>query len=215
MTGGREDYLKALYYLGEKQDRVTNKELAQTLHVSSPSVSEMVNRLYKEGYIDYIAYKGSRLTPSGMELALSVTRSHRLWEVFLTEYLHYTWSEAHEEAHLLEHCTSKRLACRLDAYLQHPVFCPHGSFIPPADGVPTVRRLRPLSSLTEGETSHIRKRTEETELMDYLQEEGIYIGMKITLEKSGKYEGPLLLKTAKRSILLSYKAAAKIFVDLP
>ena len=51
--------------------------------------------------------------------------------------------------------------------------------------------------------------------MDYLQEEGIYIGMKITLEKSGKYEGPLLLKTAKRSILLSYKAAAKIFVDLP
>lgn len=65
MTSGKEDYLKALYALGYDGHTVSNKEIADMLRVSPPSVSEMIVKLQKEGYIDYTAYKGSRLTEKG------------------------------------------------------------------------------------------------------------------------------------------------------
>ena len=55
MTSGKEDYLKAIYLLSENHDIVTNKELSQTLQVSPPSVSEMITKLQKQGYVDYTA----------------------------------------------------------------------------------------------------------------------------------------------------------------
>lgn len=215
MTAGKEDYLKALFGLGEKYDMVTNKELADELNVTAPSVSEMIAKLQKNGYIDYTAYKGSRLTAEGRREALKIMRFHRLWEVFLTNCLGYSWSEAHEEAHRLEHHTSVKMAQRLDEYLHHPACCPHGSIIPREDGsfsIPKVK-VRQLSTLKEGETTHIRKVTEEKELMDYLQELGIEIGLQVTLLKAEKYEGHFLLATPHGNITLSYKAACKIFVD--
>ena len=62
MTSGKEDYLKAIYRISEFHELVTNKELAEMLRVSPPSVSEMVTKLEKEGYVDYTAYKGSKIT---------------------------------------------------------------------------------------------------------------------------------------------------------
>lgn len=215
MTSGKEDYLKALFYLGEKHSMVTNKELADELNVSAPSVSEMIIKLQKDDYIEYTAYKGSRLTKKGRQEALKVTRYHRLWEVFLTDCLGYTWSEAHEEAHCLEHYTSQTLAQRLDSYLHYPAFCPHGSTIPHEDGSFSHPLFRCLSQLAEGETSYIRKVTEEKELMDYLQGLGIQIGMKVTLLKAEKYEGPFLFQTERGEITISYKAVCKIFIDNP
>ncbi len=213
MTSGREDYLKALYYLGEKGEMVSNKALAEALGVSQPSVSEMLVKLQRDGSIDYTAYKGSRLTQKGRQEALQLMRFHRLWEVFLTECLGYSWSDAHEEAHLLEHDTSEKLAARLDEYLHHPTHCPHGSLIPGEDGTYHPSPLRPLIQLKEGESSFIRKVVEERELMDYLQELGIRIGMRVTLQKAGKYEGSLTLSAEGGDIVLSHKAACQIYVD--
>ena len=59
MTSGKEDYLKAIYIISEDHELVSNKELSDMLHVSPPSVSEMIMKLQKEGYVDYTAYKGS------------------------------------------------------------------------------------------------------------------------------------------------------------
>lgn len=62
MTSGKEDYLKAIYLISESHELVTNKELSNMLHVSPPSVSEMITKLQKQGYVDYTAYKGSKMT---------------------------------------------------------------------------------------------------------------------------------------------------------
>ena len=62
MTSGKEDYLKAIYIISEDHELVSNKELSDILHVSPPSVSEMIMKLQKEGYVDYTAYKGSKMT---------------------------------------------------------------------------------------------------------------------------------------------------------
>lgn len=213
MTSGKEDYLKALYRLGETHRTVTNKELADELRISPPSVSEMIVKLQKEGYIEYTAYHGSRLTQAGRQEALKIMRFHRLWEVFLTECLGYSWSEAHEEAHQLEHHTSLKMAQRLDDFLHHPACCPHGSLIPGADGTFPVRRVKLLSAMQPGESSCIRRVAEERELLDYLQSLGVRIGMKVCLQRAEPYEGPLVLTTGQGELSVSYKAACRIFVD--
>ena len=114
MTSGKEDYLKAIYLLSENHDIVTNKELSQTLQVSPPSVSEMITKLQKQGYVDYTAYKGSKMTRKGRKEAGRLLRYHALWEVFLVNYLHFSWSQAHEMAEGLEHQTNDILSEKLE-----------------------------------------------------------------------------------------------------
>lgn len=213
MTSGKEDYLKALYSLGDDGRIVSNKELSDTLQVSPPSVSEMIVKLQKEGYIHYIAYKGSSLTDKGREEAARIIRYHCLWEVFLVKHLGFRWSEAHKEAHNLEHHISPETADRLDAFLGHPTHCPHGTPIPKKDGSRPHENRRPLCDMEPGEESYIRICKEEPELMDYLQASGIHMDMKIRLLKKDPYEGPVSFVSGGKEYSISYKAASKIFVD--
>ena len=85
MTSGKEDYLKAIYLISESHELVTNKELSNMLHVSPPSVSEMITKLQKQGYVDYTAYKGSKMTRTPAALSFSVGSVPRRETGFLLE----------------------------------------------------------------------------------------------------------------------------------
>lgn len=213
MTSGKEDYLKALYILGEDHPVVSNKALSEYLKVSAPSVSEMIAKLQREGFLCYTAYRGSTLTEKGKDEAVRLLRFHGLWEVFLTRCLGYSWSGAHEEAERLEHYTSLMMAQRLDEYLKHPLHGPSGSAIPSADGEVPLVPVISLDKLKVGDMSRIRRVTEDKELMDYLQGRGIRIGMKFRLKEAAPYEGSRVLDTEEGDITISYKAACQIFVD--
>lgn len=213
MTSGKEDYLKAIYLISENHDVVTNKELSELLHVSPPSVSEMITKLQKQGYVDYTAYKGSKMTRKGRREAGKLLRYHALWEVFLVDHLHFSWSEAHEMAEGLEHQTNDVLSERLEEYLGHPDHCPHGDPIPRKDGARVGITHELLSDLDVGDTTHIRRVVEDYSLMDYLQSKNISIDMAVTVKSKEPYEGPILLGTDKGDISLSYKAAQQIYVD--
>lgn len=212
MTQNKEDYIKEIYNLGGAEKQIGNKQIAEIIKVSPASVTEMLLKLQKEELIAYEPYKGSKLTIKGLKAATALLRGHRLWEVFLINNLGYTWSEAHEDAEKLEHVATERLINRLDEYLGHPAYCPHGSAIPEADGSIRARKLKSLAEMEEGEISHIRKVTEENELMDYLQELGIQIGSKVTVIKFGAYEGPVTVKLDGKEQQISYKAAELIYV---
>lgn len=213
MTSGKEDYLKALYALGDDGHIVSNKELSDMLQVSPPSVSEMIVKLQKEGFIEYTAYKGSRLTLKGRMAASRLLRFYGLWEVFLVRCLGFRWSEAHKEAHDLEHHISEKAADRLDAFLDYPSYCPHGMPIPKKDGSRAPEARRPLLDVVPGESACIRCCKEDSELMDYLQDSGITMGMEITMEAKEPYEGPVIFRSGGQKYILSYKAAAQLFVD--
>lgn len=90
----------------------------------------MINKLVKEGLVEHSPYQGVQLTAAGLEKASTLVRKHRLWEVFLVDHLGYSWNEVHDEAEVLEHVTSSQMEQRLDDYLSHPTFCPHGGMIP-------------------------------------------------------------------------------------
>lgn len=216
MTPNKEDYLKEIYKLGGSEHVISNKLIAGSLSISPASVTEMLGKLQKEGLIEYEPYKGSRLTNSGLQIAISLLRGHRLWEVFLIRHLGYSWSEAHEDAELLEHVTPPRLTGRLDNFLNYPAYCPHGSAIPLPDGHIEKSELITLDNLSVNDSSYIRRVVEEKELMDYLQEVGIEIGSYITIKSMGAYEGPITLELdglKEKSIQISYKAACQIYVE--
>lgn len=213
MTPNKEDYLKELYKLGGAEQLVSNKQIAERLSISPASVTEMLNKLNKEGFIEYQPYKGSKLIGEGLQKAIMLLRGHRLWEVFLMRHLGYSWSEAHEDAELLEHITPPRLTSRLDKFLNYPNHCPHGSDIPKLDEEFDRTELRPLSQLIQGDKSRIRRVTEESALLDYLQSLGIKIGAEFTVVSIGQYEGPIVIMLEGKEIQISYKASEHIYVE--
>lgn len=214
MTQNKEDYLNIIYRLGGEQQLVPNKQIAESLGIAAASVTEMLTKLAREGLIRYTPYKGSLLTAKGLAGCIQVVRSHRLWEVFLMRHLGYSWSEAHEDAHLLEHTAPRRLVERLDRFLNFPAYCPHGSAIPSADGGVHLPELTALCHLRPGNVSRIRRMTEETELLDYLETLGFCVGEGFTVREIAPYEGPIsLVMEDGREVSISCKAAGKVFVD--
>jgi DtxR family Mn-dependent transcriptional regulator len=125
-----QDYLRAIYLLGERGDRVAVTALARRLHVSPASASAMVKKLVALELADHAPYKGIALTEAGQRVALEVIRHHRLLELYLAETLGLHVDEVHEEAERLEHVLSEELEERIDRALGYPTHDPHGDPIP-------------------------------------------------------------------------------------
>lgn len=44
MTPNKADYLKCIHELGEKNNKISNKKIAEMMQVSAPAVSEMIKK---------------------------------------------------------------------------------------------------------------------------------------------------------------------------
>lgn len=128
MNSSREDYLITIYRLTNENSYVNSVTLSKALGISRASVSEMVKKLTNEKLISFIENK-IELTEEGMDKAKSLISSHRLWEIFLIDYLHMSFEEAHDQAHRLEHVTGETLMLALNKFLGYPTHCPSGNKI--------------------------------------------------------------------------------------
>lgn len=140
LSSSQENYLKAIYKLEVGDGIATNQSLAALVEATPASVTNMLRKLTEAGWVEYQAYQGATLTPSGRNEAVTLVRKHRLWEVFLVEKLHYDWDAVHSLAEELEHIGGEELINRLDAFLEHPAYDPHGDPIPNAKGVVRIRQ---------------------------------------------------------------------------
>ena len=61
----------------------------------------MAQRLVEEGTVDYLKYRGVRLTDTGERMALKILRRHRLIETYLVRDLGYQLHQIHDEAEAL------------------------------------------------------------------------------------------------------------------
>lgn len=146
-----EDYVKAIYRLGEGNTRVTTQALAERVGVAPASVTSMLKRLAELKLVEYAPYKGVDLTETGRKVAMEMIRHHRLLELYLTQALGFSWDEVHVEADRLEHFISEKLEARIDEALGFPSHDPHGSPIPTIEG-----EVVPLS---HARLSHQREHT--------------------------------------------------------
>jgi DtxR family Mn-dependent transcriptional regulator len=156
-----EDYLKAIHALGGADRVVSPNEIAGALEVRAPSVTGMLKRLAKDGFVTYEPGDGARLNDRGLGEARRVIRRHRLVELFLTRVLGLDWSEVDAEAEALEHAISPRLEEALAAHLGEPREDPHGHPIPSSTGELVQRDLRKLSDFRAGDRVVIREAADD------------------------------------------------------
>ena len=97
-----EDYLEAIYNLNERKGYISAADISETLGVRPPTVSSMVTKLAKEGYLVHERYRGMRLTEQGVRVAKSVIRRHATIAEFL-EMLGVEKRTAYEDTEGIEH----------------------------------------------------------------------------------------------------------------
>lgn len=125
-----EEYLEAIYRLEREGPGVTTSGLATMLGVAPASVSGMLKKLDKDGYVTYVARGEAKLTQKGCDVGVRILRRHRLAERLLTDVLGMNGDEVHAEACMLEHAISQRVEDRLVELLGDPKTCPHGHPLP-------------------------------------------------------------------------------------
>ena len=214
LSYAEENYLKAILKLsGSPDGTVSTNAIAAQLDTSAASVTDMLKKLSDKELITYQRYKGASLTDDGQRIATTLVRKHRLWEVFLVQSLGMTWDEVHEIAEELEHIQSDRLIDRLDHFLGHPKFDPHGDPIPNAQGKYTLRAQMPLSELKPGQEGIvIGVREDETSFLKHLNEKGLTLGKSIKVITNDDYDNTLSLQVEGHELNLSGKVARNIMI---
>ncbi len=89
------------------------------------------NRLKRNGWIIKSPEHGWSLTSEGKARAAKIVRLHRLWEVYLVEYLGVGSERVHHNAEEMEHVLTPELESQLTLLLNDPVQDPHAQPIPP------------------------------------------------------------------------------------
>ncbi|MGA9154313.1 MAG: iron dependent repressor, metal binding and dimerization domain protein [Candidatus Nitrosopolaris sp.] len=81
-TNRMEDYLEVIYELIRKKGYATQTDISESLNVSLPSVSKMLQRLEDSKYLEYKKYRGLNLTEEGIEVAENIREKHGLLSEF-------------------------------------------------------------------------------------------------------------------------------------
>lgn len=207
----RDDYISAIYECMEKGELVTNKYLANTLKLSAASVTEMVKKLVDDGDV-YLENKAIYLTKDGEVKARAYLTKHRLWELFLVEYLGYSWQNVHEDAKALEYVTSNGLKDKLNEFLNRPEHCPHGNEI--YENHHGEDRLKKLSELSIGTKCKVHKVEDDKDLLEYLEEKHISLGDEFIIEDVDSFDSSVLVLSKGEKKHIAGKAAVRIMVEL-
>ncbi|TBR19389.1 MAG: metal-dependent transcriptional regulator [Chitinophagaceae bacterium] len=210
-----ENYLKALYKLSYSTvKKVNNTALSQLIGHNPATVLEMVRKLVGKNLVTTLPNKSLKLTPSGEKKALLIIRKHRLWEVFLTEKLNYSWNEVHVLAEQLEHIESNDLVDRLEKYLGFPAVDPHGDTIPDKKGKLKVQESIPLENAVAGKNYRILNLADTNDVfLQYLEKLNIRPGKKIKLVSRNQYDNSVMIMLLKKIIPLSEKVTKNILVE--
>jgi DtxR family transcriptional regulator, Mn-dependent transcriptional regulator len=210
-----EDYIKNIYKLQGEREKVTTSSIADALSVSAASVTDMIKKLSDRSLIKYMPYQGVELTHSGRKMALQTLRRHRLWEMFLVEFLNYTWDEVHDEAEKLEHIMSTDLEERIDKALGYPKHDPHGHPIPTRsseiveDDHPSLADLE----INDGGVV-VRVNDISQSLLQHMASIGIHMQSQIKVLDVVQFDGSMRVLVDDNNVFVSRQVARNIFVDI-
>ncbi|HRJ30163.1 MAG TPA: iron chelate uptake ABC transporter family permease subunit [Cyclobacteriaceae bacterium] len=128
-----ENVLKILYQLGEENrnffiQRLPDEIIRRRFYDKRALVT-ILKRLARQGYIERTRNLWG-LTEEGKSRAQRVVKIHRLWELYLTTYMHIAPDHVHEDAETIEHLLTPELEERLEQQLGYPKVDPHKSEIP-------------------------------------------------------------------------------------
>jgi DtxR family Mn-dependent transcriptional regulator len=209
-----ENYLKAIFKYGSKhKDGVSTNLIADELNTKASSVTDMIKKLSEKELVSYVKYKGVNLTDAGRKIAISVVRKHRLWEVFLVEKLDFKWDEVHEIAEQLEHIKSEELVKRLDTFLEHPKYDPHGDPIPDENGNLVHHKDITLSDLQKTEKGVIVGVKEHSpSYLKYLESSGLILGKEIEVKEIVEFDLSMKIISDAKPVSISHQASKNLII---
>jgi DtxR family Mn-dependent transcriptional regulator len=214
-----DEYLEAILDLAGEDGKAKTGDIAARLNITPASVTEVMQRLDREGLVAYEAYRGVSLTRRGLSRAHSVKRKHRLLEVFLSKVLRIDGKKVHEEACKMEHAISdetEEAICRL---LGGPKECPHGSPIPECasksedcDACISEGRTVPLTTLKPGRKALIATIKGGRAVVERLSDLGLTPGTMVTLVRAAPLKGPVEVCARCCNLAIGRGIAEKILV---
>ena len=216
LTPTIEDYLGVIYTLERDKDDVIGARLAELMGVSAPTVTATLKRMIRDGWIEFGEGKNVHLTERGTEAAKTVLSKHMLSEWLLAEVLDVSWSNTHEQAHMMEHSISDELVEKMRERLNEPEVCPHGNPLPGHESV--MANWVKLKDAPVGKRVIIRRIHEHAEdnheLLQYLEEKCVVPGVEAVVEAALEFNKTITLKIGDSSVAIGMPIAGYIFVEL-
>jgi len=107
-----EEYIEVISLLQGEKEYARTTDIANEMNIKPSSVTEMLQKLDTNGFIEYHSYKGARLTKKGKKIANELEMKHRAIEEFLI-MLGVDKKNAKEDACEIEHHVSDETIERL------------------------------------------------------------------------------------------------------
>lgn len=229
-----DEYLEAVFDIAEKSGLAKTSEIAKRLNVKPASVTEVLQRLAENGYLDYTPYKGVSLTEKGYEHARRIKRKHRILERFLHDVLGIDRESVHDQACKMEHTLSDEAEEAMCKKLKGADTCPHGRKIPPCDldfdtceecfaekslraSDPEATRSRNIIPITElkplqkAKISFIRG---GRKVIQRLADLGLTPGTSVSVQRAAPFKGPVEIIVRGSSLAVGRGIAEKIFIEI-
>jgi len=120
MTGRKkveEEYLEVIYELISEKGQARVSDIAERLRISPASVTEMVQKLKKNGLVTQVRYSPIKLTEKGTKIAEIVRRRHDILKAFL-QLLGINEEVAERDACEIEHNVNQETVKRLTSLIE-------------------------------------------------------------------------------------------------
>jgi len=125
LTPRKEDYLKTIFKLSERNKAVRVKDIAQVMGVRAPTVVGIIAMLKEDGYVNQEPYGYLELTDMGREKAKALIQREQLINRFFEYVLELSSKEAKENACAIEHYISPSCLDRFVAFIEFLHTCPY------------------------------------------------------------------------------------------
>lgn len=126
----RENILKSMWRFGP-EEMISLEEIQRYQNTSSIRLRWVMASLALSGWVSWGANNRFKLTNKGQARAARIVRLHRLWEVYLADYLGVGAERVHRNAEEMEHILTPELEQELTCLLKNPTEDPHSQPIPP------------------------------------------------------------------------------------
>jgi DtxR family Mn-dependent transcriptional regulator len=210
ITDAEEEYLQSIFWLFEAGLPMTAANLGRAMQLSAPTVSEMVGRLERDGYISRDPDKIISFTESGRSDAERIVSRHRMIERFLTDVVGVPWDDVHEEAEHLEHSMTPRFEAYVRESVADALTCPHGHPIRVGERVDGV----PLADCAIGAmVTILRLENEAEDLLHYLMASGIAPGLIGTITAKDAEQITVTAPDGDATITLSVAETVSVTAD--
>ena len=116
-SGREEGYIETIYNLIQTHGYARVADISETLNVKPPSVTNMLQKLDKQKFVNYTKYRGVILTSKGRSVAKALERRHKALKRFLV-MIGVSEGAADKDACEIEHSINPETVKKLATFVE-------------------------------------------------------------------------------------------------